>query len=60
MYLFLKTAAVQLVVFTLETLGFSQDCIDLKVDHIGHLKIDGRGLQYIVVTWCVAREFLCI
>lgn len=36
-YLFIKAAALQVMVFTLETLGFSQDSINLKVDHTGHL-----------------------
>lgn len=36
-YLSLKTAAFQVVVFPLGALGFSQDRINLEVDHIGHL-----------------------
>lgn len=36
-YLFVKAAAVQHVVFRLETFGFLEDCINLIVDHIGHL-----------------------
>lgn len=36
-YLFIKTAAGQVMIFSLETLGFSQDSINLIVDHAGHL-----------------------
>lgn len=39
--LFHKTAAVQFVVFTLQTLGFSQDRINFKVDHVGDLCLNG-------------------
>lgn len=37
-YLPLGAAAVQVVVFGLETLGFPQYGINLIVDHIGHLR----------------------
>lgn len=36
-YLPLEAAAVQVVVFSLETPGFSQDGVNLEVDHVGHL-----------------------
>lgn len=47
--LFHKTAAVQVMVFSLKTLGFSQDCINFKVDHVGHLCLsagDGDELEH--------------
>lgn len=39
----LQTAAAQLLVFSLETLGFSQDGVDLEVDHVGHLPSNRNG-----------------
>lgn len=45
--LFLKIAGVQVMVLRLETFGFSQDCINLKVDHAGHLRLcSGDGDQF--------------
>lgn len=45
--LFLKTAAVQVMIFSLETLGFCQDRINLKVDHAGRLRLSrGDGDQF--------------
>lgn len=56
-YLPLETAAVQVVVFSLETFGFSQDGFNLKVDHIGHLMGGHRtGLldcrNTVMSRWC--------
>lgn len=42
-YLPLQTAAAQLLVFSLETLGFSQDGVDLEVDHVGRLPSNRNG-----------------
>lgn len=36
-YLFLKAAAVQVMIFILKALGLSDDGINLKVNHVGHL-----------------------
>lgn len=36
-----QTAGVQVVVFRLEALGFSQNCFNLVVDHVGDLSLSG-------------------
>lgn len=49
--LFLKTAAEHVRIICLEAPGFSQDRINLKVDHVGHLSLsrsDGDQLEHLL------------
>lgn len=56
---FCQTASLQVVVFRLETLGLSQDCIDLEVDHVGDLGVsagDGDQLEGLLALGVLVED----